>query len=48
MNKSVPDFLYLKNNFPRISEAKIKEDIHMCERDFEERSNGVEKTAWES
>lgn len=25
MDKSAPDFLYLKNKFPRISEGKIKE-----------------------
>lgn len=50
------DFLYLQNDFPRISEGKIKESMFVGRqikgltknRDFEENSNGVERAALKS
>lgn len=56
MDQNSAGFIYLKEKFPRISDAKIKEGIFvglqirelMQDEKFEKHLNKVEKTAWKS
>ena len=54
MDRTGEGFTYLKNKFPKVSEAKIKEGIFvgpqirelMRDHEFDEKLNDIEKAAW--